>query len=217
MTFLILDIIFSLILIFNVILGIKKGAIKIFLSLLAVICAAFITYCFSTTITAYLYNNYVEPAITDKIYSSIQNGETSEDILPDFIVKNADNVGLELDKLSLSSSLSRANVEGFVKNTLSETASAVIKVIVSLTMFLVIWLILKLLLNLFNKIVKYSYVDGFNSALGGAVGGIKGVIIIVLICFILSALVKNIIPLPNFMSEESVNKSLFYRLYLYIF
>ncbi|MBE6739980.1 MAG: CvpA family protein [Ruminococcaceae bacterium] len=217
MTYWVLDIIFSLIVIIGAIIGIKKGAVKIFLSLLSTICAAFLTYFFSTGITSYLCNNFIEPLIVNKIHASLENNDVSKAVLPDFITKSADNFNVELDNLRLSNSVSKETVSSLVENNLSKPVFAIINIIVSIILFIVFLLILKFFFNLFNKLVKHSFVKGVNSFLGGVFGFVNGIVIIVVICFILSICFKNALSMPSYFSENSVNNSLFYRLFLYFF
>ncbi len=217
MSYIFLDIIFSLILIVGFIIGIKKGAIKIFLSLLSTVCAAFLTYCFSNTITSYIYNKLVKPSIVNKVYSSFENNNASDDILPNFITKQAENFGIELKQLKFSNSITKDSISNLVENTLHKSIFAIVNIIVSIVLFLLLLVFLKLILNTFNKLVKHSYINGINNVLGGVIGTINGLVIIVIICFMLTLCYKNSITLPSFISEESVNKSLFFRLFSYIF
>ncbi len=217
MTYLILDIIFSLILVISVIVGIKKGAIKIFLSLLSTVCAAFLTYCFGASLSTYIYSKFIEPSLINKIYSSIQNSNTSSEVLPKFITKSADNFGIELDKLRLTNSVSKEDVAELVENNLRSTIYGILNLIVSVILFIILLILLKLILNLFNKLVKYSFVSGVNSLLGGVFGVLNGIVIITLLCFVFALCFKNNVTMPTFISEESVNNSLFFRLFSYIF
>ena len=217
MTYLFLDIFFSIILIIGVIVGVKKGAIKIFLSLLATVSASFLTYCLGATVSSYIYNKFIEPSLINKIYSYIQGNGTSKEVLPKFITQNADKFGIELDRLKLSNSVSKEDVANLVENNLYKTIYGLLNIVVSIVLFIVILLLLKFILNLFNKLVKHSFVSGINSILGGAFGILNGIVIIVILCFVLNLCFKNAIKMPHYFTEESVNNSLFYRLFLYIF
>lgn len=217
MTYLFVDIVFCLILIISVIFGIKKGAVKIFLSLVSIVFATVITYLLGSTVTTNLYIKFVEPSITDKIFTSIRNGNFSEDILPKFITKNADTLGIELNKLQITNSLTREDIANFVEDNVSKTVCSILNIAVSAVIFIVAMLLTKIILRLFNKLVKYSYLGGINSVLGSVVGAVNGLVIIMILCFLLSYLFKHLSVLPSFISEESVNNSLFYRIFLYIF
>ena len=217
MTYLFLDVIFSLILIISFIIGIKKGAIKIFLSLLSTICAAFLTYCFGTTVSSYIYGKFIEPSIINKIYSSLGSNSTSNEILPQFITNGAENFGIELDKLRLSDTVSKDDITNLVENNLRKPILGFVNIIVSIILFIILLIILKFVFNLFNKLVKHSFVNGINSFLGGAIGILNGAVIITIICFVLTLFYKNLVTVPSFISEESVNNSLFFRLFSYIF
>ncbi len=217
MTYLFLDIFFSIILIISVIVGVKKGAIKIFLSLIATVSAAFLTYCFGNTVSSYIYNKFIQPSLINKIYSYIESTGTTKEVLPKFISQNADKFGIELEKLKLSNSVSKDDVANLVENNLYKTIYSLLNLVITIALFIVILLLLKFILNLFNKLVKHSFVSGINSILGGACGIVNGIVIITLLCFVLNFCFKNAIVMPTYFSEESVNNSLFYRLFLYIF
>lgn len=217
MTYLFFDIFFSLILIISFIVGIKKGAVKIFLSLLSTVCAAFLTYCFGVSISIYIYSKFIEPSLINRIFSSLQNSDTSKEVLPDFIIKSADNFGVELDKLRLTNSVSKEDVADLVENNLRSTINGILNIVVSVLLFILLLILLKFVLNLFNKLVKYSFVRGVNSLLGGVLGVVNGIVIIILLCFVFALCFKNNVTLPTFFSEENVKNSLFFRLFLYIF
>lgn len=212
MTSLIFDIILVAVILISVIIGMKKGAMKVILSLVAFVVAAYLAYTLSSPFATFINNKFVEPAVIRSVDSAITDTTQSiEDALPDFIADNADVLGINLNADSI------INASDFVQSTVSPM---VIKIVSSVAMF-VIFIILAIVLNfvasLANKIIKVSFLGGLNKLLGGVFGALTGCIIIFVICFALKYAVYLSGDDAKLISKEILDNSLLYRFFTGIF
>lgn len=217
MPHLILDLFFTAIIIVGIFLGIKKGAVKIILSLVALIVAAFLAYYLSTPTAVFLNNKYITLSISSDIYESLESGEEPSSVLPDYINDLAEKSGINLDSLILNNTINKENISKIVDSHLSESITRVVSAVLIPVFFIIFSFILKLFVNIFSKLVKHSFVGGINSLLGAIFGALNGCVIVTVICIIISLLIKySAISYFN-ISEETVNSSLIYSIFLYIF
>ncbi len=212
MTSLIFDLILIAVILISVFIGVKKGAMKVILSLLAFVVAAYLAYTLSTPFATFINNSFIQPAVIKSVDSAITNTtESIEDALPDFIADNADVLGININADSI------INAEEFVQNTISPS---VVKIVSSFSMF-IIFIILAIVMNfvatLVNKIIKVSFLGGINKLLGGVFGAITGCVIIFVICFALKYAVYLSGDEAKLISKEVLDKSFLFRLFTGIF
>ncbi len=206
------DIILVAIILLCVFIGMKKGAMKVILSLVAFVVAAYLAYALSSPFAAFVNNKFVEPAVIRSVDSAIsRTSESIEDALPDFIADNAETFGINLDSGSI------VNATDFVQKSVSP---AVVKVVSSISMF-IIFIVLAIALNfvasLLNKIIKVSFLGGLNKLLGGIFGALTGCIILIVVCFVLKYAVYLSGDEAKLITKAVLDNSIFFKFFTGIF
>lgn len=179
MTYLVFDLILALIIIFGIFIGVRKGAVKIFLSLLAFITAILLANYLSTPIASFINKTYFEPKIIKTIETSVDNSVDSvKNALPDFIVDNSDKYGITFEGENI------IDAEQFVTESISPIIEEAISTIAMFVLFIVFVFVLNILVNVINKLVKISFLGKINKFLGSVFGALSGCAIVIAVCLI---------------------------------
>ncbi len=183
-----IDLFIILILFICIVLGYKRGLVKVVLGLVAFIIAIAITIIFYKPLSSFIMNNTkIDDTIQSTIYDHIkdENIETSENeiinLANKYIIQDAKNATLEI-----------------ISESLTET-------IIEVSSFIFLFIILRIGLifanKLFSIITSLPIINQFNK-LGGLIYGIfQGI----LINYIIFALILIIVPLINIDSKKIDN------------
>ncbi|MEE0945479.1 MAG: CvpA family protein [Acutalibacteraceae bacterium] len=212
MSSLLIDIILLAIIAICIFIGSRKGAVKVLLSLAAFVVAAYLAYSLSTPFATFINNKFVEPSIINSVESAISDtAQNFEDVLPDFIVKNADSLGISLNTDSI------INASDFVQKSISPSVIKLISSIALLVMFIIFAVVLNFLATIVNKIIKVSFLGKINKLLGGIFGALTGCIIIIVLCFVLKYTVYLSGEEAKLISNEALQNSFIYKTFIDIF
>ena len=217
MTHLILDGIFAIIVLIGLFIGIKKGAVKIILSLVAFVLAAYLAYFLATPVACYINERFVTPSISNSVYESMVNGNEPSQVLPDFILENANKLGADLDGIGVYDSITLEQVTDYVEEHLAPFFENLLTTVSIIALFIIFSIIFNLIVSLLNKLIKNSLLGGINSFLGAVFGALNGCVIVAVICLVLSIAVKYTPSLPFNITEETHNSSIFFGLFDNIF
>lgn len=189
----ILDLIFVGIIILSIIIGIKKGAVKIILSVVAFVVSMFLAYTLSTPVANLINNSFIEPKIIENLSENdITNAQDIIDIIPSFIRNDANKYEAELNSAA-NEILSNDNIDAeksIVKSTISPIIIKLISGICILVLFLLFSVILNIFASIINKLIGHGILGSINALLGAAFGIIEGCIIVFALCFLISAFLR---------------------------
>lgn len=217
MSHLVFDVILAAIIVIGAFVGIKRGAVKIVLSLIAFIAAAYLAYFLSAPVGGFINSKYIVPSISRDIYEAVDNGEEPSAVLPDYIISASHKLGVDLNSIRTDRQATQEEITSFVDTHFSPFMLSVVSTLLIIILFLIFSVIFNLLVKIVNKLVKHSFVGGLNTLLGAVFGALNGCVIAAVVCLIISLTVKYSVNLPFNITEETVNSSLFYSIFLYIF
>lgn len=207
MSSIILDIVFLAIILLCVIIGIRRGAIKTVLSVVAFLIAVYLAYIIATPFASFLCGKFVEPKIIESVNISISDSSKSiEDALPDFIVKNSDKLGIEIGELN------SFNSSSFVKASITPVIVEIASAILMILLFVILAFFLTLTVRIINKLINLSIFGGLNKFLGGIFGAISGVIVVFVLCILLKNAVLLWGNVLSFIDSTTLNGSKIYNL-----
>lgn len=203
MTFLLLDAIIVLIVLFFVFLSAKKGFVRTLIEVVGFAAAIMIALTISNPLADFVYDKTVKPAIEKTVSTAVNesvNGineavDTVWEKLPNFLTESS-FTALSKDQLtttvndsaasSAESAISTAVSESFLKPAITKILSLLFSVILVIALLLIV----KILAKYINKIFTFSVVGDINKTLGGILGLIKGFAIAIVFCLVISLILS---------------------------
>lgn len=215
----IIDIVIIALILLCTIIGAKKGLMKILLSVVAFLVAVYLSYSFSPVVAEFVQTRFISPKITQTISENLYEGsEKIEDALPNFVLKNSDKLGFELDTLVNSvhdsaNDVIDAKAESFVNTHVNPPMIKAISAIAAIIMFLILSFVLNILARMINRIIKTSPASGFNKVGGALLGCVNGLVFAAAFCLILSLVFSFNNDGFFVFSKEAADNSFFYGLF----
>lgn len=216
----ILDIIILAIVIFCIIRGAKKGAVRTAFSLLSFVVALMLTFMFASPLTQYIEQQpfgiemhaSVEQAIEVKINGILKKGNEGTSNTTEDIVKSLSVPEFMKKSLLMQSDFFVRNADiPAAKAVADALASAYMKIICSVFLFIALLILLWLLRHLCELIFKLPILKEINRLLGGVAGFVNGIFIAYLVLSAVSALSG----LPYFAWLAQAQESSFIFRYVY--
>ena len=212
MLFILFDLLLLAIVIVSVAVGVKKGAVKIFLSLLAIIIAAYLADFLSYPVAAFVNNTFFEPKIIKSVNVAINDSTTTlAEALPEFITDNCDEFGLNLEQTNVVDS------KQFVEDSISPIIENAIASIAVILLFVILLILFNILVKLVNNLVKWSFFGGLNKLLGALFGAITGCVIVLMVCYVCYKTFLSYGKGLWFITEKTLNHSYLYNIIIDIF
>lgn len=187
-----IDVIFIAILAVSIILGRRKGFVRMILSLAALVVSWVVADKFSPAASQWLNDNFIRENViallTEKLAAVFESG--SREILeaiPDYIIKAAELAGVSLENL-----LSSAGEPSVIaENIFSACETTVVLPLLEFLMFIVIFIALnivfKVIVRIADKIFELPSLEKLNKTLGATVGAIKGICCVGILGVVLNA------------------------------
>ncbi len=176
----ILDILLSILLLYFIISGWKKGILETFLSLTKFILASLVARIFTNDLTTFLIENTsIKPYLLNKLpnYSEVIN--TNNEILNN---NTKTNIFSLFDDATNSLGLKLADFYNVIANNILSSLSFVL-------IFTSMIILIKLFMKFFKKTTKATHIGCFNSLLGSFLGFIKGILLIYILVLILTPII----------------------------
>jgi len=208
MSFLLVDAALVVIMLICIIIGIKKGAVKIIFTLLSLILAAYLAFLLSTPAARIINSTFFEPKIVNAVESSINgSAESIVEALPDFVVKNSVKFGLDLNNTQI------IDANNFVDESISPIIIETVSGILMFILFIILTVLFGFIVKIINKIVKISFLGKFNKLLGALFGFANGLIFVALA----TVLIRETFSLSGkglwFIPEAVLNKTFIYNFF----
>lgn len=212
MTYLIFDLLLLIIIVVGIFIGAHKGAIKIFLSFIAIIVAAYLAHFLSTPTAVFVNNTFFEPKIVNAVENSVNSStESIKEALPDFIINNSERLGIDLDTNNI------IDADKFVNESVSPIIEDAVSGILQFVLFIILAIVLNLCVKLINKLVKGSFLTKPNKFFGGVFGAATGVVIIIVLLMLCERTCEISGKGLWIISETTLNQSYIYNFYTGIF
>ena len=175
-----------LILAVNVLIGIKKGVIKMLFSALAIIVVVIITSIFAPKLSEYLKNNTTwDDSLTSKTESFLMDkGIIKDDVeidvselpLPDMIKdKIADGTEDALEQ----------GIQGYNEAVVNKVSGVIFSAIVYIVFFVVAMALTSIICMILDVVSKLPVLNQINKTAGGIIGLVQGLVIVWLFMIII--------------------------------
>ncbi len=215
------DIFFLVIPLISLILGIKNGAAKTLLSVLAFVLTVTITIFASRYLSQLIYTTFIEGALVAKIESFFSEsafgdlGFDSAEFLSAFpkafmyvlVAFGVTSAAIDSTIAPEDGLLSVEGATSSISGMIEPVITGIITIVLGIILYIVLHFIFRKIAGAAAKVFRLPLLRLPDSLLGGAIGLLKGGLIVVLICAIFT-LVLPIIPQTfEFISEDSLAKS----------
>ncbi len=198
-----------------ILLGFKKGFMKTILPVIAFFLSVFLAYTLATPAASFVSQSFVEPKLTQSITDGLNQGADSvKELLPDYLLNNADRIGLDLSVLDTAGSggaaheeLAKQIVTERVRPGLIKSLSAVCAIV----LFLVLSAVLGILARFIGKTFNLLPLKGLNHLAGGALGFINGLVLSAFLCAIITAILTFKPDGWLIFTRSNADGSLFFR------
>lgn len=202
-------VIFSIL--FCLINGWKKGAVRPFINFLGSLISTAISLLLSIPISKQIYNSFLKSFILSKLHNLCLNQNI--EVFPNYLM-----IIFKLcktNKSTLSKIVFEKNPEILLLNIISPFIINFIRVVVGSILFFVIMIVIRKISKSLNLIFKAPVLSQFNSALGAFFGLIKGVLISwVCILLLKISLVYWNNP-PKIFSRNTIDSSFVFEKFYY--
>lgn len=216
----IIDIIIVAVIIISMLIGAKKGFMKIFLSVVAFLLSVYLAYSFSPIVAEFVQTKFVAPKITESICESVGTGtEKIREAIPSIVLNNADKVGIDVDNFINTASNSTSDsaldiAENFVETHVNPLMIKAISAVAAIILFLILSALLSLVAKVINKIIKSSPANSFNKFGGALLGAVNGLIFAAALCLIISVILNFSSDGFLVFNSENANNSFFYNFFI---
>lgn len=214
------DLILLIILIVFVVAGIRRGAAKTLLSLVALVASAVLSVALSRFLSQLIFDLFIRGALEDSINSVLANAvvgdvaQTAADIisaLPAFILSAMTYFGMP--EASFESFCAQSIAEKgeaastAITDAVMPTVTGAISAVVGIILFIVLTVVLSKVAGIIAKVFRLPVIRIADSLLGGVLGLAEGVLTV----FVAVVLLKMFIPLFSgnwtFLSAEYIESS----------
>lgn len=198
----IVDVILVLIIAYNVWTGYKQGLINALAGIASMILAALCTLMFLTPVTNYINDNYMADYVSKQTISTLQiniDEASNDDFLNALSTKAeefkavGDKLGIKnekIDEVVEKAKTMTEDKEGAVQEVTAPLSQKISRVMAFIILFAAMSVLVRIILAAVNGFFQMPLLRGANKLLGAGIGAIEGVVIV----FIASLLIYNILP-----------------------
>ena len=218
------DLIFVAILIISVVWGIRTGAAKTLLSMLAFVLSLALSVILSRLLSQVIYTSFIQSPLQERINTSVSMSPVGDVFfeaasflfsLPSLFINSLTFFGINSDYLeSVYSHGYRQSGEsgaiGAVESAVGPIITGFVTVILAVILFIILRLIFRKIANAAAKVFRLPLIRIPDSLAGGVIGLVKGCAVVFALIILLN-LLSPIIPLEwKVLSAESLENSLLY-------
>lgn len=196
----IVDILLIALFIYYIVSASKKGLALSLLDFAATLLAGVAAYFLSALVAPALYGAFFEKTVVTAIEAQLPSSASAASIaqetqavidsLPEFVLKVANSVGINVS--SISADIGSMNLAGssmaqaLADNVAQPIITAVIRAISFIVLLVISVILFKILARFINKVFKLPVLKTANKALGAVVGALKGAVAVLLVALSLS-------------------------------
>ena len=175
-----IDVVFVAIVVISILLGRKKGFVRMILSLASLVASWLVADKFAPVLSQWLNDNLIREnlisLLAEKLTTIYENG--SREILesiPDYIIKAAEFAGISPESVVSSAVEPSVMAENIFSACETTVVLPVLEVVTFVAIFIVASIVFALIIRIADKIFDLPVLKKLNKALGGVIGAIKGV------------------------------------------
>ena len=232
LTGIIIDLAALIFVVLSIVFGVRRGAFKMLMSLVCVVTALLLSYAFSPTLSAKLYNGFFREktadAITDTVASLCESGTDNEDnalydvsLLKDDgqFISILEKFGADTDKVfGLIDEITETGRGAVVKISYS-LSSGVAEKISDVTAFSLIFVVSVIILRIITAVVgivfRLPILKTLNKSVGGVLGGAAALFFVAVCAVLLNCFSDTLSGMAGWsqtLSEKSVVMNLASRI-----
>ncbi len=175
-----IDVVFVAIIVICIILGRKKGFIRMVLSLVALIASWIVANKFAPAASQWVNDNVIrEKAIallTEKLTAVIENGSREIiEAIPGYIINAAKLADISFESILASAGEPSVAAENIFSACETTVVLPVLEFIMFIAIFIAVSIVLSVVVRLADKLFDLPVLKNLNKMLGAAVGAVKGV------------------------------------------
>ncbi|MEE1010669.1 MAG: CvpA family protein [Acutalibacteraceae bacterium] len=175
-----IDVVFVAIIVICIILGRKKGFIRMVLSLVALIASWIVANKFAPAASQWLNDNFIrEKAIallTEKLTAVIENGSREIiEAIPEYIINAAKLADISFESILTSAGEPSVAAENIFSACETTVVLPVLEFIMFIAIFIAVSIVLSVVVRLADKLFDLPVLKNLNKMLGAAIGAVKGV------------------------------------------
>lgn len=190
----------------------KIGAARTLIQIAGVIIAIVLISTTANTFSELIYDSFVKEKVTNKISVSVQKSSSDyktavKDSLPDFVVRSADFVGVDIEKEISGSNADNAKkiAENVERSVFFPVIKPTIKFLLIIVLIIISIILIKLLSKLTTVINKIPILGTANKGLGFLFGILKAFIILTIVCSAVFYITKNFnVPIDKKVFEKTL-------------
>ncbi len=221
---LIIDILILAIILVSVIVGYKKGFIKISVSAIGLILSFVLSITLSSTVAQWTYDTFIHEKMVSNVSASLEEqGNVAIDIAIDNIFSSdkmifkmakicgitADDVKPEISAESDEISTVSEYIEGEV---IRPTLTFMLRLVAMILLLILLSVLFNLLSNLLSKTFSLTVAKKADPILGGVLGFVLGIVFALLLCILLDTAISLFPDGFIGITEETRDGSYLYRL-----
>ena len=186
-----IDVVFVAVFVISILLGRRKGFVRMVLSLVALVASWIIAHKFAPVAAQWLNDNFIrEKAVsllTEKLSVLFESGSREIiEAIPDYIMK-----AVELADISLENVISSAGEPSVIaENIFSACETSVVLPAIEFIMFIIFFIVASIvftvIIRIADKIFDLPVLEKVNKTLGSIAGAIKGICYVGIIGFALN-------------------------------
>ena len=210
------DIILIAVILVSVFIGVRNGAAKTIVSLLAVFLATTLAISLSKPLADLVFESFIRGSLESKVATAIT--QSISDAGSGFVNPIGKMFLGAMGYFGNSSGALDKSTQSLIAEKGNEAATAIVdmykpvfvgfvSLIIAILLFIVLWLIFRFLSRPVLKLIKFSFVKSTDKLLGGVLGFARGVVAIVTLAMLLRLLAPVIPADTFFFGSESVNQS----------
>lgn len=211
------DICIIFILLFCILVGVRRGFIYAAAEFVGTIVSAILSAMLSTPIATWFFNLFFRESLLEKVNVSL-SGATDPagaaavlEQFPEFVKQLLAQQGITQASLTETLAARQGNAAALIVDALSPALIALIGVLVAIVLFFLLRILVRAVASLLNKLFQLPVLGTVNQLLGGAVGLLKGIAAVWLLLAVLQAMMPAFstdgqLAVNQFLQSASVAK-----------
>ncbi len=180
----VIDILLLAVIIFSVVLGIRKGFFRSAADCLKVVAAAILASLVANPISGWMFDVFVRDGLSSRISESTQGLENTEavtayfDTLPEFLQSFLVSRGITASSVASSLDSTSTAIHDSIMNVLAPVFISIISFFVFILLFIIFLILLSIVVRLISGVVSLPILSQIDSILGGVFGILFAVVLV---------------------------------------
>ncbi len=217
---LILDLILILFFLFYVFRGYKKGLISSLFGLFGTIITLILSNILSTSIAAYLYDNFIRESIINSVVKELETGsngfisslQDTLNNLPVFLQNSLFNSGVKVNDLNQALRMDIYVAAKSVSDLLRPVVVGILQLVVFVALFFIFKILFSFLSRTFDKLNRLPIMGNVNKMLGAGFAFLQAIVLIYILCTVIKLVSSFNSDIDMYIfNQANINSSLLFK------